>query len=539
MHFFFPNGNYLDPVSAVNGFDHRSGANGDKTRVLNGNPNSPEIRLEATQFDDLKAEAEFYRVEDGLDAEIRLLGHGEVDVRSMTRPRWDLVDYDRTRWVIDHYDTVTETRTRTVQIDSETEEYDVQVFDHYVQEVYIETVPVYEWVDETVTRTEPVMAERTVGRTREVPIGATRTVTRTRWVQVFVPYEASGGGGTAVGGGGGVAGEYEWVEEEYETTESYIERFETETYSVTETYEASQTTVTETVSVRRQSGTEDIERIRDVAVYRTETRTREVPVYGTEDYEYTHDNPVWVTESYVVSRWEFQYPQEVRRESLPLGSDESGVIYVDGRVTRLEGDLKGRLTVVGNEKVRITGTIRYVDDDGDTVMLNGNDKTEPYERNAEYDGSGVMGVIARNDIVFTRSMPDQAELNATFMSVEGRVGIDGFAILDDGTPTKDYSYGLSEEAHSLEHNYDRTAYRTRRFRKESLRRIGGLISNNRIVETYIQPDSNGNAYVDAGFKQGSMKFDLNLIFNPPPNFVEVPRPVLAAYAPIFLVRTND
>ena len=92
---------------------------------------------------------------------------------------------------------------------------------------------------------------------------------------------------------------------------------------------------------------------------------------------------------------------------------------------------------------------------------------------------------------------------------------------------------------SLERNYDRTDYRTRRFTKESLRRIGGLISNNRIVETYIQPDSNGNAYVDAGFKHGSMKFDLNLIFNPPPNFVEVPRPVLAAYAPIFLVRTND
>ena len=32
---------------------------------------------------------------------------------------------------------------------------------------------------------------------------------------------------------------------------------------------------------------------------------------------------------------------------------------------------------------------------------------------------------------------------------------------------------------------------------------------------------------------------INLLFNPPPNFVEVPRPVLVNYAPIFLVRNAD
>ena len=45
--------------------------------------------------------------------------------------------------------------------------------------------------------------------------------------------------------------------------------------------------------------------------------------------------------------------------------------------------------------------------------------------------------------------------------------------------------------------------------------------------------------MDAGFKRGNMKFDINLLFNPPPNFVEVPRPVLTYYAPIFFVRNNE
>ena len=63
--------------------------------------------------------------------------------------------------------------------------------------------------------------------------------------------------------------------------------------------------------------------------------------------------------------------------------------------------------------------------------------------------------------------------------------------------------------------------------------MGGIISNDRIIESYIRARSDGTSYVDSGFKRGSMKFDINLLFNPPPNFVEVPRPVLTYYAPVF------
>ena len=40
-------------------------------------------------------------------------------------------------------------------------------------------------------------------------------------------------------------------------------------------------------------------------------------------------------------------------------------------------------------------------------------------------------------------------------------------------------------------------------------------------------------------KRGSMRFDFNLMFNPPPNFVEVPRPVVTSVAPIYFVRNEN
>jgi hypothetical protein len=45
--------------------------------------------------------------------------------------------------------------------------------------------------------------------------------------------------------------------------------------------------------------------------------------------------------------------------------------------------------------------------------------------------------------------------------------------------------------------------------------------------------------VDSGFKRGRMMFDINLLFNPPPNFIEVPRPVVTSIAPIYVVRGDD
>jgi len=507
--FYFANGDYQDPVSAVNGFGYEAGATQENTNLVEANDQAKRIDLEGVDFADLAGKADMFRGQAGLDAELRFYGDGRIRIREYTKPRFEEVEQSYDYQVIDHYETNTYTETRDVQVGTTTEERTRQV-PVYVTETYTVEVPVYE--------------EQEVERTRQVPIYEEQWVTRTRWVEKFFPYEnGDPDGGTAVGGDGGTVGEWRWVEEEYEVLENVIVGYDTETYMDTEMV---------------QVGTTTEERTRQVVDhYATETYTVEVPVYEEQEVEVTEQVPVYRTETYTWTE-EVYVPPSLVEETFVDGHDAGGTIYIDGRITRLYGDVNTRATVVSNEKVRVTGNLRYMDDDGDYAMVGGTDYTQAYERNPDYDGHSVLGILARDDVLFTDDMPNQSEINATLMSVEGRVGIDGFAIEGDGDPTKDYMFEMTAEQRKQEEAYDRSDYRTRRFRKDSLRRIGGVISNDRILETYIRPDGNGNAYVDAGFRRGSMKFDFNLLFNPPPNFVEVPRPVVTYFTPVYLLRDN-
>jgi hypothetical protein len=508
--FYFPRGEYVDSVSAVNGFGYEAGATTENTSISNGNPAAAPISLESVDFDELKSRSNLFVGGDGLDAEIRLFGDGKVRVDQFTAPRFDWVNHEYTTNVIVGYTEEVTTVTQQVQVGTQPETRTRQVVVGYEQETYTVDVPVYE--------------PQTVERTRQIPIYETQLVTRTRWVRIFVPYDdGSAGGGTAVGGGGGTAGEYVWVQEEYQAEEQVIVGYNTEVY--TETVQVQVGTITET-------------RIRDVPVYAEETYTVQVPVYEEQTVEVTNNVPIYETQTYTQAVWVLIPPTLVDTTWLDV-HDTAGTLFIDGRITRLQGDLNGRLTVVGNEKVRVTGNLRYVDDEGDTAMLNGGDYTQPYERNPDYQGHSTLGVIARDDVVITDRVPSQAEINATLMSTTGRVGIDGFAITEAGEPTTDYMLGLTPEERARETAYDATSYRTRQFTKDSLRRLGGIISNDRILETFIRPRGDGTSYVDAGFKRGNMKYDINLMFNPPPNFVEVPRPVLTYYAPVHFVRGED
>jgi len=509
--FYFPDGNYVDPLSAVNGFSYEAGANAGNTRLADGNDHAAPISLETVDFDDLRGKANLFVGQPGLDAEIRMFSDGRVRIQSFTAPRYQWNEWTSTQQVLTGYRTETVTQTRMVQTGTTTETRTRQAQNGTRTETYTVTVPVTQY--------------REVTKTRQVPVYATRTVTRTRQVRVFVPYDTSGdaGGGTAVGGGGGVAGEYVWVTESYETTETYVSGYNTETYTVWENVQVGTTTETRT---------------RTVPIYVTETYTVQVPVYSPEPYETTVQVPVYDYVTTTQGGWVFLPPTLVSTTTVNV-RDAGGTVFVDGRVTRLSGDLNGRLTVVGNEKVRITGNIRYVDNEGDTAMLNGGDYARPYDRNPAYQGQSILGVIGRDDVLITNGVPTQAEINGSLMSVNGRVGIDGFAIDDAGNPVKPYTTGMTQEEKDREYAYDQTSYKTRTFVKESLRRIGGVISNDRILETFIRPRADGTSFVDSGFKRGNMKFDINLLFNPPPNFVQVPRPVLAYYAPVFFVRNHD
>jgi hypothetical protein len=515
--FYFPDGRYVDTVSSVGGFEYRAGATPENTTLYDGNNAAKAINLEDVNFDELRAKSDLYVGEPGLDAEIKLFPDGKVRITPYTPPRYEEVEVTYTKEVLLGYEEKTYTVTEQVQVGTTTETRTRNVIVGYTTETYTVEVPVYE--DQEVTKT------------RQVPIYETQTVTCTRWIKVFVPYDTGGEstGGTTVGDSGdGVLGEYQWVEEQYDCVKDVLVGYETETYTVTE---------------QVQVGTTTEERTRQVPTYETETYTVEVPVYEEQTREVTETVPIYNT--ITKTRTEHKYvPPIALGDQHVFVDDVAGTVYIDGRVTSLAGELNGRLTIVANEKVRITDDIRYVDDNGQTTMLNGSSTNEPYVRNPDYTGSSVLGVLARDDIVFTSGMPDRAEINATLMSVEGRVGTDGLWIDADGNPVKDSWWArkqiLTPEEFDKELSYDKSGnYRTRPFVKDSLRRIGGLISNERIIETFIQARKDGTAYVDAGFKRGAMRYDFNLQFNPPPNFVEIPRPVVAAFVPVFFVRNND
>jgi hypothetical protein len=514
--FYFPNGRYVDTVSSVGGFGYRAGATPDNTTVYDGNNSAKTITLEDVNFDELRTKANLYVGQPGLDAEIKLYRDGKVRITPYTRPRYEEVAVTYTKTILTGYETQTFTRTRRGQTGTTTETRTRNV--------------VTGWTTETYTVERPVYEDQEVTRERQVPIYETQTTTCTRWVQVFVPYGGGdAGGGTTVGDDGeGVLGEYQWVEEEYPCTQEVIVGYETETYTTTE---------------RVRVGTTTEERTREVPIYETETYTVDVPIWEQQEYEVTEEVPVYKEITKTRTEHQYQPPVALGYELVWIG-DVAGTIFIDGRVTSLEGELNGRLTIVGTDKVRITDDIRYVDDAGQTTMLNGDSTTEPYARNPDYSGDSVLGVLARDDVLFTWKMPDRAEVNATLMSVEGRVGADGLWIDPEGNPVKDSERArrelLTPEEYEMERAYDQTGnYRTRPYVKDSLRRLGGIISNNRIIETYIRARRDGTAFVDAGFKRGAMRYDFNLQFNPPPNFVEIPRPVLAAFVPVFFVRNDD
>ena len=513
--FYFPNGKYMDSVSSVGGFDFRAGATEANTTLRNANGAASPIELSTVDFEKLHSQSNHYQGLPGLDAEIKFFADGKVRITPYTQPYYDKVIEDFTWNKLTGYEEVTVVELQDVQVGTTTEERTRRV--------------VIDWTTETYTVAVPVYEEHTVEKTRQVPIYDTRTVTKTRLVRVFVPYETEGGagGGTIGDNGEGVLGEYVWVEESYEVTETYVARYETETYTAIE---------------RVQIGTTPEERTRQAPTYGDETYTVEVPVYEQREVEVTKQVPIYKEMTSHSERLVYMPPVALGDQHVWV-KDEPGMIYVDGRITKIEGDLNGRLTIVGNEQIRITGDIRYVDDDGDTVMLNGKDTSETYQRNPDYEGNSVLGIIARDDIEFTWNMPDNAEVNATLMSVEGRVGADGLHVDEAGNVHLDSDKlrkkEMNDEEYTIEDAYDKSGtYQTKPFIKDSLRRLGGIISNERIVETYIKARGDGTAGVGAGFRQGSMRYDFNLMHNPPPNFVELPRPVVTAFVPMLFVRDD-
>ena len=112
--FYFPNGNYTDPVSSVNGFAYQAGATQENTNILDGNSAATQVSLDNIDFTRLKAEADLFTGTAGLDAEILFTADGRARIREYTKPRFEMIErsYTYDKYVGFHY----ETATRDVQV---------------------------------------------------------------------------------------------------------------------------------------------------------------------------------------------------------------------------------------------------------------------------------------------------------------------------------------------------------------------------------------------------------------------------------------
>ena len=286
--FYFPEGNYVDSVSAVDGFAYEAGATVDNTELRDANPEAKKIELDQVDFDVLKGKADLFVGETGLDAEIKLYADGRVRVKQYTPPHFETVTHEYTynQYVGYHYETYTV--VEPVQVGEVEVEYTEQEVDYYETETYTEIQQVQTGTNEE-TRTREVqvqVGEEEVTRYRTEDVYEEQTVTKTRWVQVWQSYDGEGDGGTAVGGGGGgELGEWVWVQEEYQVQEMVKVGTTQVPYTVIEPiYETRTEEYTVQVPVYED---QEVTLTRQVPVYKTVTKTRMDPVYEDQEVEKT------------------------------------------------------------------------------------------------------------------------------------------------------------------------------------------------------------------------------------------------------------
>lgn len=318
------------------------------------------------------------------------------------------------------------------------------VLSHYETQLVEEEVAIY--TTETQMVEQPIWESSTAMVEVSVPIYETQTVEVEVTQDVWVedePPPPSELGGGAVAGGS--TGHWE---------------------TVTTTEMQEQTTWT-------QVGTETVEQ--EVSVFshnETQTVEKEVPVYVEEEYTYTEWT--WVPRTFV--------RQEV------IGVD--GTVFVQGSITSLKGEVSGSMSIVSAGEVRLTGSIQYVDAEGRTAMLNGLDPAAEYEANPDYDGAAVLSVAAAGDIVYARDCPEVMEINAALTSTQGKVAFEDLEISEAGDEV------------SMDGEVDPNVYV-----KDSIRRLGGIVSRYRPVATWI--GSSGG--VLAGFERARTLMDPRLM----------------------------
>jgi hypothetical protein len=429
--FFFPGGLYRDPVTASEGFNFVYGADANNTSFLStwdahAAPYDIMANLDVTQAN--KPNNTLNVIQPYI-AEVKLQkDHAQVKL------------YDP-----GHYITV------PVQVA-------VKVFDHYDTVNKTKQVPVYTTVQ--VTTTQPVYQNQVQTVTVQVPIYATQQVPVTVYSQVWVvdPPPPPGSIGSGDLGGGAAGGHYVTVSSVVMQSQQVVVGYNS---------------VQQQKTVKVQVGTQQVTTTKQVVDhYDTVVVPTQVAVYITQMQ--TQYQQQWVPEQLVST-------QNVAA---------SGVFYFEGPVRTLDGPLSGRLSIVSDTSVNITGTLQYVDDHNRPRMNNGTDPTSNYEPNPAYTGNAVLGVLSTGDITYANTVSDAIEVNASLMSKNGSVLYQGITVTNNGE-TVGYSGDTTQTVRL----------------KGSMRRLGGIVSRYRPVATYVA--SNGAVY--AGFQKGASQMDRNLM----------------------------
>ena len=469
LQFYFPDRHFRDGVSAVNGFSYVAGAQGPLSGTQNNffhgpsNPSSQHIHgLLDVDIASFAGRPDSLLALTGTHdlAKIKLL-RDTVEVEHWTEGRYELQDV-----------TVSVPITHT--------------------ETVVTMVPEYEEIIAMVAVEQPVYALQSVWVEEWTPIYATELQNQMVETQVWV---ATDGSGAVAGGGAGTGPGYwetQWVEQEVEVqvVTGYDDTSHFEDQMV-------DTGTTETVYVETSTWVETGNTI--------EQSTEVEVIDGYEDV--VQQQNVWVPPALVATH--------------TLGTD--GTIYCAGNIEFVPVEsadhgadvhvLDGQLTVVAGNDIFIDDSIVYGHLDGsgvdavddlvggvlETAYLNGDDHSQSYEPNPDYTGDSVLGLIAGSDIEYRSSMPTSAEINATLMAKSGNVRVEGTTVDADGTIG---TPGVG-------------------FLRESLRRLGGLISNMRPITSYVD---SSNA-ITHGFIRAKTVYDRSQRTTPPIGFPSVHRPV--------------
>ncbi len=234
------------------------------------------------------------------------------------------------------------------------------------------------------------------------------------------------------------------------------------------------------------------------------------------DYYETVEKTVWVTVGYQdvtkdiwvpeYEYWTEEYQKTAYRNGPLIKTTnqpvpENGVIFSEGKIKALRGQVVGRVTVGTADNMLITGNLKYVDGSGGTAFLNGSNPDLPYEPNPNYDNNAVLGLVSAGDVIYSRKVPENLEINASVIALNGRVGIEGVVLAEDGSISK------------YNQMYDQWGRKKNKwkFDRNSIRRLGGVSSARRPIDTVVD-----GGFIASGFKTGVQIFDGKLVTSPPP-----------------------